>query len=218
MTAQSSVLDRLDRSLRGPRRARADMLAEVRDGLEDATDAYCAAGLPPAVARQRAEEEFGDAEVIAAELQTELTARYGLRSALLLAVVLGALTLLWDLIWQLAPATAWRNPGPLIPVLSSVVDTASLLTAGCGAVALVLLAVANRVPSTWAVRLLGWAVIAGVGVIAVASVAMHVTGVPQHPAYVPTVVAASGVSVVLGVWLVVRAVRCLHLAGPHREG
>jgi len=26
------------------------------------------------------------------------------------------------------------------------------------------------------------------------------------------------VSVVLGVWLVVRAVRCLHLAGPHREG
>lgn len=34
MTAQSSVLDRLDRSLRGPRRARADMLAEVRDGLD----------------------------------------------------------------------------------------------------------------------------------------------------------------------------------------
>ncbi|WP_052345140.1 permease prefix domain 1-containing protein [Thermocrispum municipale] len=210
----SAVLERLEASLRGPRRARQDMLAEIRDGLQDATDAYRAAGLPARTARERAEAEFGDAEQIAAELQAELTARYGLRSALMMAIVLGALTTLWDVIWQFAPTPNPVEPKPVVVLLSSVIDTVSLAAAACGALALVLLATGNRVPTSWAVRLLGWSALIAFGVITVASGGMHLTGVPAHPAYVLPVIAAGCVSLVLGSWVVVRAVRCLQLTKP----
>jgi hypothetical protein len=71
--------------LRGPRRARADLLAEARDSLHDAADAYREMGLPLAEARRRAVAEFGDYAEIAPAYQAELAVAQGRRTALLIA-------------------------------------------------------------------------------------------------------------------------------------
>jgi hypothetical protein len=64
--------------------SRRSMLREVRDGLEDAAEAYRAAGLDPDSAVRRAVADFGEVEDVAAEF-TELTlARAGQNAALAL--------------------------------------------------------------------------------------------------------------------------------------
>lgn len=206
----TTVIEELEASLRGPRRARADMLAEIRDGLEDAAAAYRAAGLSGEAARRQAEADFGDPAPVAAELQVEVTARYGVRSALMIALVMPAMTLMWDLIWSgvglSGPAT------PLVSSLSWLIDTAAVTTA-CGC-ALVLLVLASglRVPVPLALRTLGLTVVCGVSVTTAASLGMHLVGAADAYRTLPQVMAASIVSAVLVTWLVVRACRCLRLS------
>ncbi len=53
-------LTELSRALQGPRRRRADLMAEARDSLEDATEAFEADGLDRYEAEQQAVADFGD--------------------------------------------------------------------------------------------------------------------------------------------------------------
>jgi hypothetical protein len=69
--------------LRGPRRAKADLLDEARDSLVDAVRAYQDRGLDRQAAERRAVEEFGDVAEIAPGYQTELGLVQGRRTALL---------------------------------------------------------------------------------------------------------------------------------------
>jgi hypothetical protein len=77
-------LTELTSRLGGPARARAAIVAELRDGLDDATAAGQAAGLPPDQAAQAAIAEFGDPATIAAAFAPELAAARARRTGLAL--------------------------------------------------------------------------------------------------------------------------------------
>ncbi|WP_219413092.1 permease prefix domain 1-containing protein [Pseudonocardia nigra] len=132
----------LERSLRGPARARRSMIAEARAGLEDAADAYRECGLDAARAAARAVRDFGGIPEVAPQFQEELTARQGRRNALLLAVVFPAMLFGWDLLAS-SGMIAWK-PGPpavAVVVLAKTLDAAAALVA---VAALVLLAATFR--------------------------------------------------------------------------
>jgi hypothetical protein len=102
MTAVRSELDPRDdvlrvlaANLRGPRRVRAELLTELRDGLDDATVALEDSGLDADRARQQAVDEFGDPVLLARELQTELIGVQARRTALAVAVGAPILEFAW---------------------------------------------------------------------------------------------------------------------------
>jgi hypothetical protein len=82
-------------ALPGPARARRDILAELRDGLLDAADAHCGAGLPEGAAAAAAITEFGDPRVVAAAFRPGLTMRHARRVALTLVTSGPLIGLLW---------------------------------------------------------------------------------------------------------------------------
>jgi hypothetical protein len=91
----------LDDTLRGPRSVKADMLAEVRDGLLDATEAYKDSGLDEDVAQRQAVADFGAVPEVAADYQVELGLSQGRRTGLLISVVLAAQPVAWHLLLRL---------------------------------------------------------------------------------------------------------------------
>ena len=88
----------LDRALRGPRAAKADLLAEARDGLVDAADAYEESGLDRQSAERRAVADFGPVHVVASDYQAELGLAQGRRTAVLICAVLLAQPVVWRLL------------------------------------------------------------------------------------------------------------------------
>jgi hypothetical protein len=99
----------LSRRLVGPRRAKADLLAEARDGLVDAAEAYAAAGYPAVDAATRAVSDFGGYRQVVPGYQTELAAAQGRRTALLVTVAMPAVLLISRLMWAGSP---WVGAGP----------------------------------------------------------------------------------------------------------
>jgi len=106
----------LDGVLRGPRRAKADLVTEVRDSLTDAAAAHERGGLSWQAAGRRAVEEFGVLGEIAPGYQVELGLTQGRRTALLVLFVLGAQPVVWGLAGPLVAklvAQPWiSHPGP----------------------------------------------------------------------------------------------------------
>lgn len=120
----------LDRALRGPRTAKADLLTEVRDSLTDAAEAHERAGLDRRTAERRAVAEFGPVSEIAADYQTELGLTQGRRTALLIFFVLAAQPVLWRLTRHLTGQAGSDAPGYLlVDALVSWLGTASLVVA-----------------------------------------------------------------------------------------
>jgi hypothetical protein len=156
------AVDRLDHKLAGPRRVRRDLVAEVRDGLFGAAAAHEQAGLEPDTAARRALDEFGDVDLVAAELQHELAARQALRTSLVVALGFLPLFLAWDVCSRLAPQAAGAVDGPTtIYVMVDLVQVTAGLTGAA-------LAVALRRPLVrpWTLRAAG---VLGVGTPAVLS-------------------------------------------------
>ena len=81
--------------LPGPARARAGIVAELRSGLLDATDAHRSAGLPPAEAALAAIAEFGDPAQVSAGFRAEIAASQARRVAVSLLVTGPLVGLLW---------------------------------------------------------------------------------------------------------------------------
>jgi hypothetical protein len=81
--------------LPGPGRPLAGIVAELRSGLLDATDAHRSAGLPPAQAALAAIREFGDPGQVAAGFGPEIAARQARRVAVALLVTGPLVGLLW---------------------------------------------------------------------------------------------------------------------------
>jgi hypothetical protein len=87
--------------LRGPRGVKADMLAEARDGLLDATEAYRESGLDEVGAQRRAIADFGAVPEVATDFQVELGLSQGRRTGVLISVVLAAQPAVWNLAMRL---------------------------------------------------------------------------------------------------------------------
>lgn len=132
----------LDSRLRGPGRLKADLMTEIRHGLEDAAGAYVDGGLDERTAGRRAVADFGAPDDLAPAYQAELTAGYGRRLALTLVLLpVGMLTA--DLMW-------WQPPGEPSPppagflVLVRALDWGSYVAGALALVALLLLGTGNR--------------------------------------------------------------------------
>jgi len=127
-------------ALRGPRRAKADLIAEARDSLVDATEAYERRGFGRAAAELQAVQEFGGIAEIAAGYQTELGLAQGQRTAWWIVCILAPQSLVWHLVggvvfgdvrWD--PTPAYTAVNGLLPWLGTTAIAAALLASlACG--------------------------------------------------------------------------------------
>jgi hypothetical protein len=154
-------VDGLARALRGPRRLRADLIAEARHSLLDAADAHLDAGMRPADAAQRAVDEFGTYAEILPGYQAELAVAQGRRTALWMCTALPVMHLLAPLMWWQGPWVNGRDPISGYWTLTTNFDLLSLLAS---VVAMVLL-----VGFGWGSRFVrdsvGYARTVGIGVL-----------------------------------------------------
>jgi hypothetical protein len=115
-------------ALHGPARAKARMVQEMRDGLEDAVAAYTSEGMPYERAVRRAVREFGTADELAPNCQRELSiaqARHTARAVLLTAPFLFAC---WNLFWAIDQNRGWQ-PLPAAQFLAGITVVTALLAA-----------------------------------------------------------------------------------------
>ena len=122
--------------LRGPRRRREQILAELRDGLDHAVNGHIANGLTDTVAAQAAIAEFGTPDAVADAFAGELATAYA-RRTIALFVLTGPLVGIWWLL--LLQPHPWRTglvalivAIPVIPLLPIAVATAAAALATTG--------------------------------------------------------------------------------------
>lgn len=138
--------------LSGPSRTRSDIVAELRGGLLDATDAYRSAGLLAAEALAAATAEFGEPRTIAAAFGPEL----GLARARRTALVLIATGPLIGLLWAAAVLTSRIGAGGGPPWTWGGLPMGSRLAVPAVAFAVVLSVVAALMVVTTTGRLTRW--------------------------------------------------------------
>jgi hypothetical protein len=121
----TAYLDDLGRELRGPRRVKADLLAEARGSLIDAVSALQARGVPTDEAQRQAVAAFGPVARIAPDYQTELAVAQGRRTGLLIFSVFFAQGFLWTDAQDSWAITAIKWSGSLVILLAVVTLIAS---------------------------------------------------------------------------------------------
>ena len=115
--------------LRGPRRRRDAILAELRDGLLHATEDHTAAGLTPAQAVAAAINQFGDPQAVADAFAGELATVYA-RRTIAWYIATGPLVGIWWLL--LLQPHPWRTglvallaAIPVLPLIALAIATAA---------------------------------------------------------------------------------------------
>jgi hypothetical protein len=118
----------------GPARARNDILAELRSGLLDATDAHCSAGLPADAAASAAVAEFGEARQVTDAFRPQMAMNQARRVALTLIVTGPLVGLLWvtaalasHVTIRHDPPWQWTGAPPLSSAVFPAVGAALLL-------------------------------------------------------------------------------------------
>jgi hypothetical protein len=114
----TAYLDELSRSLRGPRRPKADLLAEARGSLIDAVGAREARGVPTGEAQRQALAEFGTVAEVAPGYQTELAVAQGRRTGALILAVFLTQCFLWDDVRTIWPIAGVKYAGGLTILLA----------------------------------------------------------------------------------------------------
>jgi hypothetical protein len=127
-------------ALRGPRRAKADLLVEAHDSLVDATEAYERNGFDREAAEEQAVREFGDVAEVVVGYQAELALAQGQRTAWWIVCALAPQGLAWEHVaglvlgpWNWAPTPAYVVVNSLMPWLGVIAIAGGLLASlACG--------------------------------------------------------------------------------------
>jgi hypothetical protein len=134
--ALAAYLADLSARLRGPRRHREAILAELRDGLEQAIDDHLAAGLPPDQAATAAIAQFGTPPAVADAFGGEL-ATASARRTVAWFIATGPLVGIWWLL--LLDPSPWRTglialvvAIPVLPLIVIAIGTAGATLATTG--------------------------------------------------------------------------------------
>jgi hypothetical protein len=215
----------LERVLRGPTALRRDVLAEVRDGLEDAAQAHRTSGAGAEQAATRAVAEFGPVAELAPLYQAELTTAQVRRTALVAVLLFPALLLGWDLLKH--SGLAWPAAGPVpaaVPVLARVQDVLSATTAGL-ALAVLLATLRRRARPRLLAAVAAGVALGGTVLCVGTAVVMNVANGPAAVAMLtgsPAAVLAAAASAVAAAAVSASALRTLRLArlpdGTRRTG
>jgi hypothetical protein len=131
-------------ALHGPARAKARMIAEIRDGLTDAAAARTSEGEPPESAARGALREFGTAADLIPDCQAELTIVQTRHTARLVILTTTALLAYWQLTWTVHEA----GPAGLPRVVQLFGTNLSILTGAAALLATTTLA-ATGVLARW---------------------------------------------------------------------
>lgn len=136
----------LSRALVGPRRRKADLLAEARDSLVDATEAYEASGVGPREAAERAVADFGDLAEVVPGYRSELGIAQGRRTAVLLVLVMLAQPIVWlEGVWS------WNqdagSESQLVLFLNQLVQLVGMVSITGSVLALVATGIGLRFPA-----------------------------------------------------------------------
>ena len=130
-----SYLSQVTAALPGPARARAGIVAELRGGLLDATDAHGRAGLAPPAAAQAAVAEFGHPAQVAAAFGPGLAATQARHVAATLLVTGPLVGLLWAAAARAshigvhdAPPWQWAGTPPAAPIAFPLMAVVFLIT------------------------------------------------------------------------------------------
>jgi len=124
-----AYLSELDAALRGPRRAKADLLAEARDHLRDTAAAYESDGLSPRAAEHAATRDFGDLAEIAPAYQTELGWARGRRTAVTVLFVFAAQPFIWGIAFPWITGAPTDSPADgMVEKLGGLTIVLALLT------------------------------------------------------------------------------------------
>jgi hypothetical protein len=138
-------LTALSKELWGPRRRKADLLAEARDHLTDATEAFEADGLDKHDAEQHAVADFGTIEEVAPGYREELAVSQSRRTAVLLFAALIIQPIVWQegaWSWNSGPDTA----GPLNDLLQELVRGIGTVAIAGAVLAVVAAGIGLRIP------------------------------------------------------------------------
>jgi hypothetical protein len=203
-------------ALRGPRRLRCDLIAEARDSLVDASEAYQAQGAVVEAAQRRAVAEFGSYGEVLPGYQAELAVAQARRTTVAFAAALVALRWLAPLLWPGRPVSGGAG-------LLLVADGFGYLAlAGAGA------ALAARLLLGWGSRFApdGARVVRAVGRVGLGFLALHglvgltvyLWSLARWPAFLasPPVWAGLALTNVAFACAVAGAWRCLSLSrAPH---
>lgn len=165
-----AYIDDLGRHLRGPRRAKVDLLAEARDALVDAATAYERGGLARSVAEARAVAEFGPVAEIGPHYQAELAFLQGRRTAVTLLFILIVQAAAWQTVWPAIRPQPTADPTPTAAALGSAVGWLAAIAVAGSLVATVACGIGVRRLSSACAR-----VIRATGAFAL-SVAIGLTG------------------------------------------
>ena len=134
--ALAAYLSDLAVQLQGPRRRRDAILAELRDGLDQATEDCIANGLPADRAAAAATSQFGSPHAVASAFAGELATAYA-RRTIAWFIATGPLVGIWWLL--LLDPSPWRTglialvaAIPVIPLIIAAIATAggTLATTG----------------------------------------------------------------------------------------
>jgi hypothetical protein len=125
-----AYLTALGTALRGPRRAKADLLAEARDHLVEAAEAARETGLARPAAEAAAVADFGTLDEIVPAYQAELDLSQGHRTALATLSLSAAQPLVWATFARLTDTPEHpRLANELVENLGGVIILLALLTA-----------------------------------------------------------------------------------------
>ena len=208
--AADDYLGRVAAGLRGPRRSRRRILAELRDGLDAAIADRVAAGLPADQATAEAIARFGSPAAVAAAFAGELTIAWA-RRTLLRYVFTGPLVGIWWLL--LLHPHPWRAgllgllaAVPVVPLVALALAAAGGTLATTGRLMRWLPEAGPRRALTGAVAVAALAVL-GDAVVIVLGGRLFATGAVGPPALVAVAVAASLTRIACGVVAMIRAAR-----------
>ena len=124
----AEYLDELGARLLGPRRRRAQIIAELRDGLDQATDQHLNAGMSAQQAQAAAVGQFGSPAAVADAFEGELGTAYA-RRTIALYVLTGPLVGIWWLLllqpdpWH-AGLIGLLSAVPVLPLITIAIFTA----------------------------------------------------------------------------------------------
>jgi len=210
----------LDGALRGPRRVKADLVAEARHSLADATDAFKREGLSGDRAARRAVAEFGSYAEVVPGYQAELAVAQGRRTALLFGTALVALRYLTPLIWAGTPWTRTTSATSGYLLVATGFDYLALVGAAGAAVAWLLLGWGSRYlpDSAGVVRVVGRAAMVFLGLHGVVGLTIYTWSLSRWPAFLhwPPMWAGIVITNTMFVCAIVCAWRCVALSRTPR--
>lgn len=171
----AGYLERLRPELVGPRRTRRDLLREVTDHLEDATEAYRRAGYDDEEAGALAVADFGTVEEVAPHLRTTLAVAASRRTSLVLLLALGPQAFLWDAGLELGGGAHTEAPtGGVYGALDVAIEYGGALCLVGALVAVLATGIGNRwfAAGRGIARSTAWLALAAATLVPVIGVAM----------------------------------------------